>query len=69
MLIRLILSTVTLFLLNACGGALAGLDNTELATKRQDCMRQNPTSPGRVTACENIRKECERRRKSGNYVC
>ncbi|MFT5084653.1 MAG: hypothetical protein ACI9Y1_002708, partial [Lentisphaeria bacterium] len=29
----------------------------------------NPTSPGRVTACENIRKECERRRKDGNFAC
>lgn len=55
---------------SACGaGKLGGLENSELAAKRDECVRHNPTSPGRVTACENIRKECERRRKEGNYAC
>ena len=57
-------------LLYGCGdGKLAGLDNQEIAAKRDACIRNEPTSPGRVTACENIRKECERRRKEGNYAC
>lgn len=55
---------------SACGGGkLGGLENGELAVKRDECVRQNPTSPGRVTACENIREECERRRKDGIYAC
>lgn len=70
MLIRLIVLGAMLPFLAACGGGkLAGLENAELAAKRDECTRQNPTSPGRVTACENIRKECERRRKEGNYAC
>ena len=69
MLIRLALFTSMLLVLIACGGALSGLENAELAAKRDECIRQNPTAPGRVTACENIRKECERRRKDGNYAC
>lgn len=48
---------------------MRGLTNQELAAKRDQCVMGNPTSPGRVTACENIKKECERRRKDGNYAC
>ncbi|BCD95817.1 hypothetical protein [Marinagarivorans cellulosilyticus] len=70
MLTRFLVLSTTLLLLAACGdGQLSGLDNAEIAGKRDECVRQNPTSPGRVTACENIRKECERRRKNGNYAC
>ncbi len=56
--------------ISACGkGSLAELDNLEIAAKNDECLRKEPTSPGRVTACENIRKECESRRKKGNYAC
>lgn len=57
-------------LLCACNGSkLRNMDNSELAAKRDECVSKNPTAPGKVTACENIRKECERRRKEGNYAC
>lgn len=48
---------------------LSDLSNGELASKNDECLRQQPTSPGRVTACENIRKECAKRRAKGNYSC
>ena len=57
------------FFLQACEGKMQKMSNQELVEKRAECVRSNPTSPGRVTACENIRKECERRRKEGNYAC
>lgn len=55
----------------ACEGnsKMRKMDNAELASKRDECLRVNPTAPGKVTACENIRKECERRRTTGNYSC
>ena len=54
----------------ACGkGGMKGMTNAELAAKNDECVQGNPTSPGKVTACENVRKECERRRKEGNYAC
>lgn len=55
----------------SCEGrsSLRNMGDSELAAKRDDCLRHNPTAPGRVTACENIRRECERRRKEGNYAC
>ncbi len=61
----------TLALLAACEGnsKMRKMSNNELTGKRDECLRVNPTSPGKVTACENIRKECERRRGEGNYAC
>ncbi len=52
-----------------CEGKMSGMSNQELAAKRDECVQRNPTSPGKVTACENIRKECESRRKEGNFAC
>lgn len=57
------------FGLAACDGGMKGMPNQELVAKRDECVQRNPTSPGKVTACENIRKECERRRKGGNFAC
>lgn len=48
---------------------MQAMTNQELREKNAECIRGNPTSPGRVTACENIRKECEAREKKGKYVC
>lgn len=53
----------------ACKGGLSDLSNQEIAEKNDECIQGNPTSPGRVTACENIKKECARRRKDGNFAC
>ncbi len=53
----------------ACEGGMKSMSNQELAAKSDECIQRNPTAPGKVTACENIRKECERRRKEGNFAC
>lgn len=58
-----------LLALVGCDGGLKSLSNQEITAKRDECIQRNPTSPGKVTACENIRKECERRRKEGNFAC
>jgi hypothetical protein len=60
-----------LCLVSACEGnsKMRQMSSSELTAKRDQCLHTNPTSPGKVTACENIRKECERRRKEGNYAC
>ena len=55
--------------LQACDGGLKKLSNQELAAKNDQCVQGNPTAPGKVTACENIRKECMRRREQGNFAC
>jgi hypothetical protein len=68
---RILIAIVTTLFVAACDGGskLSGMSDSELASKRNDCIRNNPTSPGRVTGCENIREECERRRKEGIYAC
>ena len=64
-----VLGIVFALILTACGGGLSGMSNQEIAAKSDECIQRNPTSPGKATACENIRKECERRRKEGNFAC
>lgn len=65
----LIVAITSLFLLLGCEGKMQKMSNQELSERQSECVRKNPTSPGKVTACENIRKECERRRGDGNYAC
>lgn len=66
----LLLAFFCFFAATACGNSkMRSMSNGELVAKNDECLRANPTSPGRVTACENIRKECERRRTEGNFAC
>jgi len=65
-----LLLIISALALAACdGGKMQKMSNQELAAKNEECVQGNPTSPGKVTACENVRKECERRRAEGNYTC
>lgn len=64
-----VLFTTLSLLLAACEGGLRGISNSELEAKSDECIQREPTSPGKVTACENIRKECERRRSEGIFAC
>lgn len=66
---RTLAVTFSVLGLSACEGKMQKMSNQELAQKNTECVRMNPTAPGRVTACENIRKECEARRKQHNYAC
>ena len=67
--VKTVMVSLCAVLLLACEGGMKGMSNQELAMKNDECVQGNPTSPGKVTACENIRKECERRRKEGNFAC
>lgn len=48
---------------------LAELSDFELEQKYAQCLDKQPTAPGKATACENLRGECEARANNGNYVC
>lgn len=60
-----------MLLVLACEGSTSvrRMSDEALMAKRDECLRRNPTAPGYVVACENIRKECERRKKARNYSC
>ncbi|WP_045856158.1 hypothetical protein [Teredinibacter purpureus] len=60
---------LTAALITGCEGGMSSMSNQELAAKNDECVTRSPSSPGKVTACENIRKECESRRKDGNFAC
>ena len=72
---RLLLTAVlfpALWLLSGCDGGskLQQMPDFELSEKYAICLDKNPTSPGKVTACENLRRECEQRREQlGSFVC
>ncbi|MGH1470359.1 MAG: hypothetical protein ACRBCS_04150 [Cellvibrionaceae bacterium] len=71
-MIRLLLIAFSFLLLASCGGnsKMKGMSDFELAQKNSACLSGKPTAPGKATACENVRKECERRRKElKNYAC
>jgi len=68
-ILYVLISAFVLVGLQGCEGKMQKMSNQELAQKHSECVRNNPTSPGRVTACENIRKECEARREKKIYAC
>lgn len=42
----------------------------ELSERYSQCLEKKPSAPGYATACENMRRECERRKAElGSYVC
>ena len=69
MKLNIVIAVIVAFTLAACDGGLKSLSNAEIAAKSDACIQGNPTSPGKVTACENIANECARRRKEGNFAC
>lgn len=56
----------------ACGNdsAMKKLNDFELAERYGLCLDRKPTAPGKAQACENLRRECERRKEElGSFVC
>ena len=55
----------------ACGDSkIRSMDDYELSERYGKCLDNKPSAPGSATACENLRKECERRRRElGFFVC
>lgn len=58
-------------LLAACEPSrIEQMSDYELSERYDYCLDRKPTAPGKATACENLRRECERRRlELGSYVC
>ncbi len=54
---------------SGCGNKLEGLSDEDLQDKAYACSRESKPSPGAAIACDNYRKECQRRRQLGRFVC
>ena len=60
--------TASVFLVG-CEGKLAGIGDMELQDKIYQCNTTADQSPGFAISCDNYRRECERRRDKGRFVC
>ena len=54
---------------NGCSNDMAEIPDTELADSMYECRQTVDHSPGGAIRCDNIARECERRRNEGRYVC
>ncbi len=72
-ILKLTVLSLTVTAFSACdmgNSKMAKLSDYELSDRHSQCLAKRPTAPGKAVACENIRKECERRKKEkGMHVC
>ena len=55
--------------LAACNEKWSSMSDQELAAKSAECLNMNDPAPAMIQVCKNYRRECERRRSNGVYVC
>lgn len=60
---------LALFTLTACSNEFSDIPDEELADKAYACRTTTEQSPGFAITCDNYKRECERRREAGKYVC
>ena len=58
-----------LILLSGCSNKLEGIADDELADTMHECRAAVDQSPGMAIKCDNIARECARRREEGRFVC
>ena len=52
-----------------CDNKMSGLSDEDLADSMHDCGVNQNQSPGMAIKCDNIERECKRRRDEGRFVC
>ena len=56
-------------LLGACTNKLESIPDEDLADTMHECRAESNQSPGMAIRCDNIARECARRREEGRFVC
>ena len=56
-------------IVSACESPLKDLPDNDLADQMYACTVSNEQTPGFAIRCDNLTRECERRRDEGRYVC
>ena len=59
----------TIALVTGCSNKLAGMGDDELQDKSYACRQAIDQSPGFAISCDNYKRECERRREAGRFLC
>lgn len=55
--------------LAACSNKFESIPDDELADSMYECRTVQDQAPGMAIRCDNVRRECARRREAGRYVC
>ncbi len=59
-----------LIVLGGCSkNKLEELSDNELQDRMYECNTTVDQSPGMAISCDNYRRECQRRREEGRFVC
>ena len=59
----------SLVFLSACESKWEAMHDDELAAKYSECFSVDNPGAAMIQVCKNYERECERRRKQGNYIC
>ena len=52
-----------------CSNKFESIPDEELADSMYECRTSSNQSPGMAIRCDNVERECERRRDDGRFVC
>lgn len=67
--LRYPLLIIGMVFLTACESKWENMPNDELAAKSVECFNMNDPAPAMIQVCKNYKRECERRRENGVFVC
>lgn len=56
-------------LLTACESKWEKMPDDELVNKSSECLNVSDPGAAMIQVCKNIKRECERRREIGIYLC
>jgi len=63
------LCSAVLLSLGACSNKFESIPDEELADSMHECRAAPDQSPGMAIRCDNVARECARRREAGRFVC
>lgn len=55
--------------LGACSNKMESIADEDLADSMHECRAVTDQSPGMAIKCDNVARECSRRREEGRFVC
>ena len=58
-----------MFLTGCFNNQYADIEDSELRRRAYRCVINNNPSTAEIQVCKNIRRECDRRREEGRFVC
>ena len=60
---------IAFVMLSGCTNKFESVPDEELADSMYMCRTEQDQAPGMAIRCDNVRRECARRRDNGRFVC